>query len=102
MHINASAFKATNFRADYLNGLPVEKLFTLKTNQTFEHEIKILGCLEVGQLVVHGPVNGFSIEKERANTVMVSRSLYNVVQLFYVELSSPFLLAERKTSDCDS
>lgn len=76
MYINASSFKPKNLEALKLNGLPLAKLFTLTTNQTFDHEIKVLGCLEVEQpLFVKGPVNGFSIEQERANTVMVSLSL---------------------------
>lgn len=72
LHIKADALQAVDLTADYINGVPISSIFTLKTNQTFNHEIKILGCLSVKEpLIVRGLVNGIVLEHERENTVMV-------------------------------
>lgn len=100
MHINSSAFKpSVNLRADYLNGLPLANLFTLKTNQTFEHIINVLGSVEVTHpLIVQGYVNGVFIEQERANTLMVSKNLWNFTYKNFIET----FVAKRETPGCDS
>lgn len=47
-------------------------IFTLKTNQSFNHNIKVEGSVEAREpVIVKGYVNGLQLEQERENTVMV-------------------------------
>lgn len=80
LRIKSSALKASNLGADYLNGIPFASIFTLGTNQTFNHGIKVVGSVVVKQpLIVREYVNGLSLEHESENTVMVSGSFELVV-----------------------
>lgn len=76
IHIKSSALRSSNLTTKFLNGIPFASIFTLRTNQTFDHAIKVEGSVNVKQpMIVHEQVNGRSLAHERDNTVMVSISL---------------------------
>lgn len=72
-------------------------IFTLKTNQSFNHNIKVEGSVEAREpVIVKGLVNGLRLEHERENTVMV-RVVIKTLRKFLTKL---LFSAPRTTRSC--
>ncbi|XP_058454449.1 uncharacterized protein LOC131432281 [Malaya genurostris] len=63
-------FDTQHIRADYINGLPVNKLITLNTDQAIDGTLYVEKLTITQPLEVGGLINGISFPLERENTLM--------------------------------
>ncbi|XP_058825184.1 uncharacterized protein LOC131685473 [Topomyia yanbarensis] len=63
-------FKADHIQTQYINDLPMDKLITLNTDQTFDGTLHVDKLTITQPLEVGGLINGISFPEERENTLM--------------------------------
>lgn len=66
---------AENIQATFANGIAVERMITLHTEQSFNGTTRFGTVVTSGNVPVDGLVNGVDLRREYANTLMVSRDL---------------------------
>lgn len=72
---------AGNIIAETLNGLPINRILTLNTPQIFNESVIFDVVDSFIPITTDGLVNGFNLQSERENTLMVR---YSIIQFFFI------------------
>lgn len=65
-------FEATNINTQYFNDILMDDVLTLNTPQHFTQHVHLDAVYSTVPIIVDGLVNGYNLQEERANTLMVS------------------------------
>lgn len=74
-------FEATNIYTQYFNDILMDDVLTLNTPQNFTEHVHFDGIYSTVPIIADGLVNGYNLNEERANTLMVSRQ-FNFEHIF--------------------